>query len=239
MEEPLPIRILIHGASGRMGRALLRLVGERPELQLVAAVSRSGQPLAEAPAGVPVLPVDRLAEAPDFDLAIDFSLPEGFDASVNGRTSRRPLSHWVRRGGSAETIAWDTAMAVAKASEHPGQIATLILPGDTAWQDAGGAIAPSPVAQGRKAPDPERIAQVAKVLRSGEPTMLILANKACRIEPLELAGKVAAGTGCRLDLVREDAQAATGLAPEPSVNLPTCNPWAESSKKPKAGTGAK
>ena len=45
MEEPLPIRILIHGASGRMGRALLRLVGERPELQLVAAVSRSGQPL--------------------------------------------------------------------------------------------------------------------------------------------------------------------------------------------------
>ena len=82
MEEPLPIRILIHGASGRMGRALLRLAGERPELQLVAAVSRSGQPLAEAPAGVPVLPVERLADAPDYDLAIDFSLPEAFGPLV-------------------------------------------------------------------------------------------------------------------------------------------------------------
>lgn len=54
-----------------------------------------------------------------------------------------------------------------------------------------------------------------------------------------LASIVLTGTGCRVDLVREDAQAATGVAPEPSVNLPTCNPWAESSKKPKAGTGAK
>ena len=110
----------------------------------------------------------------------------------------RPLSHWVRRGDSAATIAWDTAAAIAKASEHPGKIATLILPGDTAWQDAGEAVAPPPAAPTRKAPDAARIAEVARVLRSGEPTMLILANKACRVEPLELAGKVAAGTGCRL-----------------------------------------
>ena len=82
MEEPLPIRILIHGASGRMGRALLRLAAERPELQLVAAVSRSGQPLPEAPAGIPVLSADKLADAPDFDLAIDFSLPEAFGSLV-------------------------------------------------------------------------------------------------------------------------------------------------------------
>ncbi|HEX5693817.1 MAG TPA: 4-hydroxy-tetrahydrodipicolinate reductase [Arenimonas sp.] len=75
-------RVLIHGASGRMGRALLRLIAERPELALVAAVSRSGKALAEAPEGVPVLPVARLAEAPDFDLAIDFSLPEAFEPLV-------------------------------------------------------------------------------------------------------------------------------------------------------------
>jgi len=110
----------------------------------------------------------------------------------------RPLSHWVRTAGSATTIAWDAAAAIAKANEHPGRIATLILPGDTAWQDAGAPIATPPVASPRKAPDPQRIAEVAKVLRSGEPTMLILANKACRVEPLELAGKVSSGTGCRL-----------------------------------------
>jgi acetolactate synthase I/II/III large subunit len=110
----------------------------------------------------------------------------------------RPLSHWVRRADSATTIAWDAAAAVAKASEHPGRIATLILPGDTAWQDAGSAVAAPPRLRERRAPDAARIEQVAKVLRTGEPAMLILANKACRIEPLELAGKVAAGTGCRL-----------------------------------------
>lgn len=110
----------------------------------------------------------------------------------------RPLSHWVRRADSSRTIAWDAAAAIAKAGEHPGRIATLILPGDTAWQDAGEATPPAPAARASRAPDPARIEQIAKVLRTGEPAMLILANKACRIAPLELAGKVAAGTGCRL-----------------------------------------
>jgi len=109
----------------------------------------------------------------------------------------RPLSHWVRRPDSAQTIASDTAAAIAKACEHPGRIATLILPGDTAWQDAGVAATPTASAS-KRAPDAQRIEQVAKVLRTGEPAMLILANKACRTTPLELAGKVAAGTGCRL-----------------------------------------
>src|SRR3954470_9202625 len=54
----------------------------------------------------------------------------------------RPLSHWVRRADSAQTIAWDAAKAAAMASEHPGKIATLILPGDTSWQDAGPAPLP-------------------------------------------------------------------------------------------------
>ncbi|HEY4559430.1 MAG TPA: 4-hydroxy-tetrahydrodipicolinate reductase, partial [Lysobacter sp.] len=35
-----PIRILVHGASGRMGQPLLRLAQERSDLQIVAAVSR-------------------------------------------------------------------------------------------------------------------------------------------------------------------------------------------------------
>jgi acetolactate synthase-1/2/3 large subunit len=49
----------------------------------------------------------------------------------------RPLSHWVRRTDSSRSIAIDAAAAVAKASEHPGQIATLILPGNTSWSEAG------------------------------------------------------------------------------------------------------
>lgn len=74
-----------------MGRAVLRLAGERPELELVAAVSRSGGPLEEAPEGLSILPVSRLDDAPDFDLAIDFSLPAAF----------RPLVAACRAKGAA------------------------------------------------------------------------------------------------------------------------------------------
>ncbi|REM98983.1 4-hydroxy-tetrahydrodipicolinate reductase, partial [Mycobacterium tuberculosis] len=35
-----PLRLLIHGASGRMGQALLRLAADNPALQVVAAVTR-------------------------------------------------------------------------------------------------------------------------------------------------------------------------------------------------------
>ncbi len=62
-----------------MGRALLRLASGRDDLRVVAAVSQGGAPIAEAGA-VPVLPAAQLGEAPAFDVAIDFSLPEGFDA---------------------------------------------------------------------------------------------------------------------------------------------------------------
>lgn len=66
---------MIHGASGRMGKALLRLARDDARLQVVAAVSRSGT------AGDAIaIPADRLADCPAFDVAIDFSLPEGFDA---------------------------------------------------------------------------------------------------------------------------------------------------------------
>jgi 4-hydroxy-tetrahydrodipicolinate reductase len=74
-----PIRLLIHGASGRMGRALLRLAREDRRFDLVAAISRRDAPIEEAGA-LPLLPASALESAPAFDLAIDFSLPEGFDA---------------------------------------------------------------------------------------------------------------------------------------------------------------
>jgi acetolactate synthase-1/2/3 large subunit len=110
----------------------------------------------------------------------------------------RPLSHWVRRADSARSIAWDATAAVQAASSHPGQIATLILPGDASWQDAGEPLPLPPLVRTRRAPDPARIDHVARILKSGEPTLLILANKAARGPALELAGRVAAATGCRL-----------------------------------------
>ncbi|CAE6734447.1 Putative acetolactate synthase large subunit IlvX [Paraburkholderia aspalathi] len=111
----------------------------------------------------------------------------------------RPLSHWVRRVESPRAVAWDVATAVSKASEHVGQIATLILPGDTSWQEAGEQVAPpSTVAAAAKIPDVARIEHIAQVLRSGEPALMVLAGHSTRGRALELAGKIKAATGCRI-----------------------------------------
>lgn len=75
---PSPVRILIHGASGRMGQALLRLAAERDDVEVVAAVQRRpGQRVVD---GVPYFAASELSGVPPFDVAIDFSLPEAFDA---------------------------------------------------------------------------------------------------------------------------------------------------------------
>lgn len=73
-----PLRVLIHGASGRMGQALLRLAADNHALEVVAAVTRRS-PAPRVADGVAYFAASELAGVPDFDVAIDFSLPEGFD----------------------------------------------------------------------------------------------------------------------------------------------------------------
>jgi 4-hydroxy-tetrahydrodipicolinate reductase len=71
-------RLLIHGANGRMGQALQRLCASGEGCRVVAAVSRRvGQRVVD---GVPQFAASELGGAPEFDVAVDFSLPEGFDA---------------------------------------------------------------------------------------------------------------------------------------------------------------
>ena len=73
-----PTRLLIHGASGRMGQALLRLCTEGDGCRVVGSVARKvGQRVIE---GVPQFAPSELHGVPDFDVAVDFSQPEGFDA---------------------------------------------------------------------------------------------------------------------------------------------------------------
>ena len=70
------IRILVHGATGRMGQSVLRLAAEQPGYQVVGAVSqRVGQRVID---GIPQFSSSELHGAPPFDVAIDFSLPGAF-----------------------------------------------------------------------------------------------------------------------------------------------------------------
>ena len=70
------IRILVHGATGRMGQSVLRLAAEQSGCRVVGAVAqRVSQRVIE---GVPQFSAGELHGAPPFDVAIDFSLPGAF-----------------------------------------------------------------------------------------------------------------------------------------------------------------
>lgn len=62
-----------------MGQALLRLAAEQPTLYSVAAAVTRRAPAQRVVEGVPHFAATELSGAPAFDVAIDFSLPEGFD----------------------------------------------------------------------------------------------------------------------------------------------------------------
>ena len=82
--------LLIHGANGRMGQALQRLCREDDQCTVVAAVSRKvGQRVVD---GVPQFAAAELGGTPQFDVAIDFSLPAAFDPVLKLCVERgRPL----------------------------------------------------------------------------------------------------------------------------------------------------
>jgi acetolactate synthase I/II/III large subunit len=109
----------------------------------------------------------------------------------------RPLSHWVRTSPDAKGIAGDGALAIQAASQPPGQIATLILPADTAWNEGSGPATVPPPAKPAP-PSTDAVDEAARALRSGEPTLILLTGRAVREHGLALAGKIAAKTGARL-----------------------------------------
>src|SRR5580692_4388841 len=91
----------------------------------------------------------------------------------------RPNSHWVKTSPDAKSIAADGALAIAAARTPPGQIASLILPADTAWNEGSGPVA-VPAAAAREPAAAANIEAAAKVLRSGEPALLLLTGRALR-----------------------------------------------------------
>jgi 4-hydroxy-tetrahydrodipicolinate reductase len=101
---------LIHGASGRMGQSLLRLAGDRNDLEVVGAVSRGvDQRVVD---GVPRFRASELAGVPVFDVAIDFSRSEAFDGILALCAGRGAA---LVSGTTALTTAQVAAMEAASA----------------------------------------------------------------------------------------------------------------------------
>ncbi len=107
----------------------------------------------------------------------------------------RPMSHWVKTSPNSAGIAADGALAIEAARQTPGQIATLILPADTAWGPANGIAETAPrVAPPKVSSDAVKAA--AEMLRKSPKATLLMGGAALRARPLELAGRIAAKTGC-------------------------------------------
>jgi acetolactate synthase I/II/III large subunit len=109
----------------------------------------------------------------------------------------RPMSAWVRTSPDATSVARDGAAAIAAAKSAPPQIATLILPADTAWNEADG-IAEVPQESQRASYSSQAVETAAKVLRGGEQTLLLLTGGALTEHGLALAAQIAGKTGCKV-----------------------------------------
>ena len=131
----------------------------------------------------------------------------------------RPMSDWVKTSHSSKSIAADAALAVQAARTAPGQIATLILPADTAWGEADG---PAQVAEPapRATVSSQAIADGAGALKNGKSTMLFLGGAAVRGKALDWAGRIAAKTGCTLMSESGNARVERGAGRVPLAQLP-------------------
>ena len=110
----------------------------------------------------------------------------------------RPMSSWVRTSPDAKSVAADGAAAIAAARSAPAQIATLILPADTAWNEADG-IAQVPAESQRASYSAQAVDHAAKVLRNGgAPTLLLMTGSALTEHGLALAAQIAGKTGCKV-----------------------------------------
>lgn len=130
----------------------------------------------------------------------------------------RPVSHWVHSAKSAADVGADAARSVQAANAAPGQVATLILPSDTAWTDGGQVAAPlaPPV---RVMPAEVDIAAAATAL-DGADSLLLLGGEALTAEALELAGRIAAHTGCALLSEWSNARMERGAGRVPVARVP-------------------
>jgi acetolactate synthase-1/2/3 large subunit len=106
------------------------------------------------------------------------------------------VSGWVHRTSDTADVAAETAEAIAETVAN-NQISTLILPADTSWTDGAGLGEKSPRQSKQPDVDADAIESTAAVLRSGEPTVLLIGGDATRGAGLTAAARIAEATGTR------------------------------------------
>jgi acetolactate synthase-1/2/3 large subunit len=132
----------------------------------------------------------------------------------------RGVSAWTRTVTRAADVSGAAAVAVQAARTSPGQVATLILPSDTCWDEAPGAVvAPLPVPAPPQA-DPMAVRVAARALRERKNVLILLGGLALRPKAQELAWRVAQATGATLMAEGSNGRMARGRGRLPLERVP-------------------
>ncbi len=121
-----------------------------------------------------------------------------YNSPLRGDTQgiSQAISDWTRTSESAVDVARDGAAAIRAARTNGGQIATLILPANTAWEEGGDpeTAAPAPAMQ---RPSAAILDAAADALRN--PGSAFLVGRSALYGPgRTLATQIAQAAGCRL-----------------------------------------
>lgn len=120
----------------------------------------------------------------------------------------RPVG-WVRENRTAAELAQDGADTILAARSAPGQVATLVIPADSAWDDAKGPVHPS-APKGPTSIADAMVAAAAEAL--GQPgALLFLGGSTLGESGLRAAHRIATGTGCGLMAETFSARSEIGL----------------------------
>lgn len=109
----------------------------------------------------------------------------------------RTVSAWVRTSARAEDVGRDAAACVQAARTGAGQIATLVLPSNTSW-DEGGIVAGELPPVSLQPVDAAAVDHAARALRASGNVLLLLAGSAAGVEGQALAWSIAQATGAQL-----------------------------------------
>lgn len=137
----------------------------------------------------------------------------------------KPVSAWVRSCSSAESVPQDAADAIAAARRPPGQIATLILPGDCAWSESSAPVTTFPMPT-LPTVDEAAVYHVAELLRNGKQSVLCIGGPAATEAGVELAARICQSTGARLIVQRASARMRLGANSPKFERVPYAVPQA-------------
>jgi acetolactate synthase-1/2/3 large subunit len=144
-----------------------------------------------------------------------------YDAPLNSDIEgvARPMSDWVGRVASADQVGQAAADAISAATSGAGQVATLILPADAAWNEtAGNVVMASPQAPARV--ESARIERMAALLRQSGEAVLMLSGAGLSEAALHDAARIHQTCGVRLMAQQSNGRMARGRGRFPIDRVP-------------------